>query len=106
MQEYGNNVGLKTACFRAGCITGPNHSGAKLHGFLSFLVKECVRNKTYQIIGYKGKQVRDNIHSKDLTEAFWYFYSSDCLPSSNTLTCSSRVVILLFILLTCLLTSL
>ena len=74
VQEYNKNFGVKTACFRAGCITGPNHSGAKLHGFLSFLVKECVRNKTYQIIGYKGKQVRDNIHSKDLTEAFWYFY--------------------------------
>ena len=74
VQEYNKNFGMKTACFRAGCITGPNHSGAKLHGFLSFLVKECLRKRSYQIIGYKGKQVRDNIHSKDLTQAFWNFY--------------------------------
>jgi CDP-paratose 2-epimerase len=74
VQEYNKNFGLKTACFRAGCITGPNHSGAKLHGFLSYLVKACIRDKKYQLIGYKGKQVRDNIHSFDLTNAFWSFY--------------------------------
>ena len=74
VQEYGNNVGLKTACFRAGCITGPNHSGAKLHGFLSYLVKSCVSKKKYTIIGYKGKQVRDNMHSFDLVNCFWEFY--------------------------------
>ena len=64
------NVGLKTSCFRAGCITGPNHSGARLHGFLSYLVKTCLKKRKYTLIGYKGKQVRDNIHSKDLIEAF------------------------------------
>ena len=53
VQEYGKNVGLKTACFRAGCITGPNHSGAKLHGFLSYLVKSSIKNKRYTLIGYK-----------------------------------------------------
>ena len=74
VQEYNKNFGIKTACFRAGCITGPNHSGAKLHGFLSYLVKSCVKNREYQLIGYKGKQVRDNIHSYDLTNAFWFFY--------------------------------
>ncbi len=74
VQEYGNNVGIKTACFRAGCITGPNHSGAKLHGFLSYLVKSCVSKKKYTIIGYKGKQVRDNMHSFDLVNCFWEFY--------------------------------
>ena len=74
VQEYGKNVGLKTVCFRAGCITGPNHSGAKLHGFLSYLVKVSINKKKYSLIGYKGKQVRDNIHSKDLTQAFWNFY--------------------------------
>ena len=74
MQEYGKNVGLKTACFRAGCITGPNHSGAKLHGFLSYLVKSSLQNKNYTLIGYKGKQVRDNIHSEDLVSCFWEFY--------------------------------
>ena len=74
VQEYGKNVGLKTACFRAGCITGPNHSGAKLHGFLSYLVKSSLQNKNYTLIGYKGKQVRDNIHSEDLVSCFWEFY--------------------------------
>ena len=74
VQEYGKNVGLKTACFRAGCITGPNHSGAKLHGFLSYLVKSSLQNKEYTLIGYKGKQVRDNIHSEDLVSCFWEFY--------------------------------
>tara|TARA_Y100001970_G_C14217467_1_gene850550 strand:- start:528 stop:1580 length:1053 start_codon:yes stop_codon:yes gene_type:complete len=74
VQEYGRNVGLKTACFRAGCITGPNHSGAKLHGFLSYLVKSALEKKQYTLIGYKGKQVRDNIHSNDLVNCFWQFY--------------------------------
>ena len=74
VQEFGRNIGLKSACFRAGCITGPNHSGAKLHGFLSYLVKSSLKNKTYNLIGYKGKQVRDNIHSEDLVKCFWEFY--------------------------------
>jgi CDP-paratose 2-epimerase len=74
VQEYGKNVGLKTVCFRAGCITGPNHSGAKLHGFLSYLVKTAIKNKIYSLIGYKGKQVRDNIHSQDLVSCFWEYY--------------------------------
>ena len=74
VQEYGKNVGLKTACFRAGCITGPNHSGAQLHGFLSYLVKAALKKKEYTLIGYKGKQVRDNIHSEDLVKCFWEFY--------------------------------
>ena len=60
--------------FRAGCITGPTHSGAKLHGFLSYLVKSCVKKKSYTIIGYKGKQVRDNIHSSDLIQCFWNYF--------------------------------
>ena len=68
VQEYGRNVGLKTACFRAGCITGPNHSGAKLHGFL--LSGQGFITKKYFLIGYKGKQVRDNIHSEDLIRCF------------------------------------
>ena len=74
VQEYGKNIGLKTVCFRAGCITGPNHSGAKLHGFLSYLIKISLRKKKYTLIGYKGKQVRDNIHSHDLVSCFWEFY--------------------------------
>ena len=74
VQEYGKNVGLKTVCFRGGCITGPNHSGAKLHGFLSYLVKLSLHKKKYSLIGYKGKQVRDNLHSKDLVSCFWEFF--------------------------------
>lgn len=74
VQEYGKNFGLNTVCFRAGCITGSNHSGAKLHGFLSYLVKSCIDKGNYSIFGYKGKQVRDNIHSKDLISCFWEFY--------------------------------
>ncbi len=74
VQEYGKNEKLKTVCFRAGCITGPNHSGARLHGFLSFLVKSAIKKKVYSIYGYKGKQVRDNIHSNDLVKCFWNYY--------------------------------
>ena len=74
VQEYGKNEGLKTVCFRAGCITGPNHSGAELHGFLSYLVKSSIIKKKYTIYGYKGKQVRDNIHSKDLVNCFWSYF--------------------------------
>jgi len=74
VQEYGKNFKIKSCCFRAGCITGPNHSGAKLHGFLSYLVKQVLNKNRYTIIGYKGKQVRDNIHSLDLIKCFWEFY--------------------------------
>ena len=74
VQEYGKNVGLKTVCFRAGCITGPNHQGVPLHGFLSYLVKNCYEKKEYDLIGYKGKQVRDNLHSLDLVNCFWEYY--------------------------------
>ena len=74
VQEYGNNLGLKTVCFRAGCITGPNHQGVPLHGFLSYLVKNCYEKKKYNLIGYKGKQVRDNLHSLDLVNCFWEYY--------------------------------
>lgn len=76
VQEYGRYFGMKTACFRAGCVTGPGHSGAELHGFLAYLMKCCVTGRTYQIFGYGGKQVRDNIHSNDLMRAFWRFYQS------------------------------
>ena len=74
VQEYGKNIGLKTVSFRGGCITGPNHNGARLHGFLSYLVKISLSEKKYSLIGYKGKQVRDNLHSHDLVNCFWEFY--------------------------------
>ncbi len=73
-QEYGKNFGLKTGIFRLGCITGSNHAGAELHGFLSYLFKCIYYEKSYTIFGYKGKQVRDNIHSKDLVNCFYNFY--------------------------------
>jgi len=73
VQEYGRYFGMATACFRGGCLTGPNHSGVKLHGFLSFLVKTALRGKTFTIFGYKGKQVRDQIHSLDVIRAFDMF---------------------------------
>jgi CDP-paratose 2-epimerase len=76
VQEYGRYFGLKTGCFRAGCLTGPAHAGAELHGFLSYLMKCAVAGRSYRVLGYKGKQVRDNIHSSDLVEAFWQFYLS------------------------------
>ena len=76
VQEYGRYFGMKTGVFRGGCLTGPAHSGAELHGFLSYIVKCAVHNKPYTIFGYKGKQVRDNIHSKDLINAFWHFYQN------------------------------
>ncbi|MCU0416125.1 MAG: NAD-dependent epimerase/dehydratase family protein [Cytophagaceae bacterium] len=74
VQEYGKYFQMNTGVFRGGCLTGPNHSGAPLHGFLSYLMKATVKKIPYTIFGYKGKQVRDNIHSQDLVEMFWQFY--------------------------------
>ena len=74
VQEFGRYFGLKTACFRGGCLTGPGHSGTQLHGFLSYLTKCAVSGQPYKVLGYKGKQVRDNIHSFDLVNAFWQFF--------------------------------
>ncbi|HUF31282.1 MAG TPA: NAD-dependent epimerase/dehydratase family protein, partial [Gemmatimonadaceae bacterium] len=70
VQEYGRYFGMKTATFRGGCLTGPNHSGTQLHGFLAYLMKCAVTGTPYTVFGYKGKQVRDNIHSADLIAAF------------------------------------
>lgn len=72
-QEYGRYFGMNVGVFRGGCLTGPAHAGAKLHGFLSYLVKCAVYDLEYTVIGYHGKQVRDNIHSADLVSAFWQF---------------------------------
>ncbi|GHC61415.1 NAD-dependent epimerase/dehydratase family protein [Roseibacillus persicicus] len=74
VQEYGKYFGMKTAVFRGGCLTGPAHAGAELHGFLAYLMKCIVTKRPYRIFGYKGKQVRDNIHSHDLVNAFMHFY--------------------------------
>jgi len=74
VQEYGRYFGMKTACFRGGCLTGPNHSGTQLHGFLAYLVRCTATGTPYTVFGYGGKQVRDNIHSSDLIRAFDEFF--------------------------------
>lgn len=74
VQEYGRYFGLRTACFRGGCLTGPNHSGTQLHGFLAYLMKCTMSHTPYTVFGYKGKQVRDNIHCADLIQAFDSFF--------------------------------
>lgn len=76
VQEYGRYFELRTGIFRGGCLTGPAHSGAELHGFLAYLVRCAVTGQPYTVFGYKGKQVRDNIHSNDLVQCFWHFYRS------------------------------
>jgi CDP-paratose 2-epimerase len=76
VQEYGRYFGMKTVCFRGGCLTGPNHSGTQLHGFLAYLMKCAVTETPYTIFGYKKKQVRDNIHSADLIRAFHEFFKA------------------------------
>ncbi|HEX5234704.1 MAG TPA: NAD-dependent epimerase/dehydratase family protein [Silvibacterium sp.] len=74
VQEYGRYFGMRTVCFRGGCLTGPNHSATQLHGFLAYLMKCAVMGTPYTIFGYKRKQVRDNIHSGDLIQAFHQFF--------------------------------
>ena len=76
VQEYGKYFDIKTASFRGGCLTGPAHSGTALHGFLAYLMKCTITGDTYTVFGYKGKQVRDNIHSYDLVNAFYNFYQN------------------------------
>jgi CDP-paratose 2-epimerase len=76
VQEYGRYFEIKTGTFRGGCLTGPRHSGAQLHGFLSYLMKCAITGQPYTIFGYKGKQVRDNIHCFDLVNMFWHFYQN------------------------------
>ncbi|HET7183638.1 MAG TPA: NAD-dependent epimerase/dehydratase family protein [Terriglobales bacterium] len=76
VQEYGRYFNMPTVCFRGGCLTGPHHSGAELHGFLAYLARCFHEDRTYRIYGYKGKQVRDNIHSRDVCDAFYAFYES------------------------------
>jgi CDP-paratose 2-epimerase len=76
VQEYGRYFGMNTGVFRGGCLTGPAHAGTKLHGFLSYLMKCTISGTPYQVFGYKGKQVRDNIHSYDLVSAFNQFFTA------------------------------
>jgi CDP-paratose 2-epimerase len=76
VQEYGRYFDMPTCCLRAGCLTGPNHSGVELHGFLSYLVKCNLEGNVYRIFGYKGKQVRDNIHSEDVARFIFAFFQA------------------------------
>jgi CDP-paratose 2-epimerase len=76
VQEYGRYFGMPTCCLRGGCLTGPNHSGVELHGFLSYLVKCNLEGRQYRVLGYKGKQVRDNIHSEDVASFIYEFWKS------------------------------
>ena len=76
VQEFGKNLNLNTVTFRGGCLTGENHSGVELHGFLSYLIKCMFKKKKYKVFGYKGKQVRDNIHSSDLINCFWHYFKN------------------------------
>jgi CDP-paratose 2-epimerase len=76
VQEYGRYFSMPTCCLRGGCLTGPNHSGVELHGFLSYLIKCCLEGRAYRVFGYKGKQVRDNIHSHDVVEFIRAFIDS------------------------------
>jgi CDP-paratose 2-epimerase len=76
VQEYGRYFGMRTVCFRGGCLTGPDHAGAMLHGFLAYLMKCTVTGERYTVFGYGGKQVRDNLHSEDLVDAFLAFHAS------------------------------
>jgi len=76
VQEYGRYFGIPTCCLRGGCLTGPNHSGVELHGFLSYLVKCNIEGREYKVFGYKGKQVRDNIHSEDVVSFMYEFWKA------------------------------
>ena len=76
VQEYGQYFGMNTVCFRGGCLTGPKHSGTQLHGFLAYLMKCAILGRAYTVFGYKGKQVRDNIHSYDLVNMFWHYFQA------------------------------
>ncbi len=85
VQEYGRYFGLKTGVFRGGCLTGPAHSSAQLHGFLAYLVFSIANNTEYTIFGYKSKQVRDNIHSYDVVNAFYHFYQKPTIGEAYNL---------------------
>jgi CDP-paratose 2-epimerase len=76
VQEYGRYFGMNTVCFRGGCLAGPGHAGTRLHGFLSYLVRCALTGDRYTVLGYKGKQVRDNIHAYDLVNMFWHYHQA------------------------------
>jgi CDP-paratose 2-epimerase len=76
VQEYGRRFDMPTCCLRCGCLTGPSHAGVELHGFLSYLIRCNIEGRQYKVYGYKGKQVRDNIHAKDVAQFMWEFFGN------------------------------
>ena len=92
VQEYGRYFNMPTCCLRGGCLTGPNHSGVELHGFLSYLIKCNIEGREYKVFGYKGKQVRDNIHSEDVARFMYEFFQSSARrPRSTIWAAASRI---------------
>src|SRR6202021_2147769 len=87
VQEYGRYFGMPTCCLRGGCLTGPNHSGVELHGFLSYLIRCNLEQREYKVFGYKGKQVRDNIHSEDVASFMYEFWKAPRLAEVYNLWC-------------------
>ena len=85
VQEYGRYFGMPTVCFRAGCLTGPHHAGAQLHGFLAYLMKCTILGTPYTVFGYGGKQVRDNLHACDVVRAFAAFHSDPKVAATYNL---------------------
>ncbi len=92
VQEYGRYFGMPTVCFRGGCLTGPAHAGTELHGFLSYLMNCTVTGRPYRVFGYNGKQVRDNIHSFDLVEAFAAFIERRASAKSTTSAAAATAI--------------
>ena len=90
VQEYGRYFGMPTCCLRGGCLTGPNHSGVELHGFLSYLVKCNLEEREYRVFGYKGKQVRDNIHSLDVARFIHEFVEEPASRARCTTWAAAR----------------
>ncbi len=91
VQEYGRYFGMPTCCLRGGCLTGPNHSGVELHGFLSYLVKCNVEGREYKVFGYKGKQVRDNIHAEDVARFMFEFCEGAARRPRSTIWAAARI---------------
>ncbi len=92
VQEYGRYFGMPTCCLRGGCLTGPNHSGVELHGFLSYLVKCNLEGREYKVFGYKGKQVRDNIHSEDVARFMYEFFGRRRARARSTISAAARPI--------------
>ena len=90
VQEYGRYFNMPTCCLRGGCLTGPNHSGVELHGFLSYLIQVQLEGREYKVYGYKGKQVRDNIHSEDVPRFMFEFSPERRAAAKSTIWAAAK----------------